>query len=151
MSRMTARRSFLARLGDIMAALGLETGRSAEAFALQTQQPAPRTGAGEPASPKPRSGEGGRFEPDRHEKDDWMELPGKHRLVFDGTSPDGVKDALQFTGNFFTGNKNGYGLEANDVAVVIVMRHRATQFAFTDAIWGKYGAALSESEKYSAE
>ena len=45
-----------------------------------------------------------------------MELPGKHRLVFDGTSPDGVKDALQFTGNFFTGNKNGYGLDANQVA-----------------------------------
>ena len=147
MSRMTARRSFLARIGAIAAALGLETRRSAEAFALQTQQPAPRTGAGEPASPKPRSGVGG-FEPARHERDDWMELPGTHRLVFDGTSPDGVKDALQFTGNFFTGNKNGYGLDANQVAVVIVMRHRATQFAFTDAIWGKYGAALSESEKF---
>src|SRR5438067_172701 len=147
MSRMTARRSFLARIGAIAAALGLETGRSAEAFALQTQQTPPGGGAAEPASPKPRRGVGG-FEPDRHERDDWMELPGKHRLVFDGTSPDGVKDALQFTGNFFTGNKNGYGLDANQVAVVIVMRHRATQFAFTDAIWGKYGAALSESEKF---
>jgi hypothetical protein len=133
---MTARRSFLARLGAITAALGFETGRSAEALALGTQAPAPTPSAAK------------RFEPDRHERDDWMELPGKHRLVFDGTSPDGVKDALQFTGNFFTGNKNGYGLDANQVAVVIVMRHRATQFAFTDAIWGKYGAALSESEKF---
>jgi intracellular sulfur oxidation DsrE/DsrF family protein len=143
---MTARRSFLARIGAVAAGLGLGSGRSAEAFALQTPQAPPRDAA-EAASPKPRRGVGG-FEPDRHEKDDWMELPGKHRLVFDGTSPEGVKDALQFTGNFFTGNKNGYGLEANDVAVVIVMRHRATQFVFTDAIWGKYGAALSESEKF---
>jgi intracellular sulfur oxidation DsrE/DsrF family protein len=137
MSRMTPRRFFLARIGAAAAALGLGSGRSAEAFALQKQE----------APPKP-SPTGKRFEPDRHEKDDWMELPGKHRLVFDGTSPDGVKDALQFTGNFFTGNKNGYGLDANDVAVVIVMRHRATQFAFTDSIWSKYGAALSESEKF---
>jgi len=122
---MTARRSFLARIGATAAALGLgAAGTSAQ-----------------PSSAK-------RFEPDRHEKDDWMELPGKHRLVFDGTSPEGVRDALQFTGNFFTGNKNGYGLEASDIAVVVVMRHRATQFAFTDAIWSKYGAALSESEKF---
>jgi hypothetical protein len=147
MSRMTARRSFLARIGAIAAGLGLGSGRSAEAFALQTQQSPSGGGTADPAAPKPRRGVGG-FEPDRHEKDDWMELPGKHRLVFDGTSPDGVRDALQFTGNFFTGNKNGYSLEANEVAVIIVMRHRATQFAFTDAIWSKYGAALSESEKF---
>jgi intracellular sulfur oxidation DsrE/DsrF family protein len=122
---MTARRSFLARLGGVAAAFGLG---SSTTFA----QPA-----------------AARFEPVRHEKDDWLDqLPGKHRLVFDGLSPDGVQKALQFAGNFFTGNKNGYGLEAADVAVVIVMRHHATQFAFTDAIWAKYGAALSESEKF---
>lgn len=122
---MTARRSFLARLGGVAATFGFA---SPTAFA----QPA--------AAP--------RFEPSRHEKDDWLDLPGKHRLVFDGTSPEGVRDALQFTGNFFTGNKNGYGLEAPDLAVVIVMRHRATEFAFTDAVWSKYGAHLSESEQF---
>jgi intracellular sulfur oxidation DsrE/DsrF family protein len=127
MPRMTERRSFLARLGATAAVLGL--GRSAAAAPQEVR----------PASP---------FQPARHEKDDWMELPGKHRLVFDGISPEGVRDALQFTGNFFTGNRNGYSLEASEVAVVIVMRHRATQFAFTDAIWSKYGAALSESEQF---
>jgi intracellular sulfur oxidation DsrE/DsrF family protein len=121
---MTARRSFLARLGGVAAAFGLAS---------------PTTFA-QPAA--------ARFEPQRHEKDDWMGLPGKHRLVFDGTSPEGVRDALQFTGNFFAGNRNGYGLEATDIAVIIVMRHRATQFAFTDAIWSKYGAHLSESEQF---
>jgi hypothetical protein len=121
---MTARRSFLARFGAVAATFGLGSA----------------TTSAEPSA--------GRWEPARHEKDDWLELPGKHRLVFDGTSPEGVREALQFTGNFFTGNKNGYGLEAGDVAVVIVMRHRATQFAFSDAIWSKYGAALSESEQF---
>jgi hypothetical protein len=128
---MTARRSFLARLGAVAAALGVSRATAA-------QEP------GRPAA----AAAAGHWEPARHEKDDWMELPGKHRLVFDGTSPEGVRDALQFAGNFFTGNKNGYSLDANDVAVVIVMRHRATQFAFTDAIWAKYGAALSESEQF---
>jgi hypothetical protein len=123
---MTARRSFLARFGAVAATFGLG---SSTTFA----QPA-----------------AARWEPARHEKDDWLDqLPGKHRLVFDGLSPDGVREALQYTGNFFTGNKNGYGLEAADVAVVIVMRHRATQFAFTDVIWAKYGAALSESDKFT--
>ena len=120
---MTARRSFLARLGGVAAAFGIAN----PAFAQQSAA---------------------RFEPSRHDKDDWMELPGRHRLVFDGTSPEGVRDALQFTGNFFTGNRNGYGLDAPELAVVIVMRHRATQFSFNDAVWSKYGAHLSESEQF---
>jgi len=136
MCGMTARRSFLARLGGAAAALGLgNVGTSAERAA--TQEPSPK-----PSAPDRR------WTPERHDRDDWFELPGKHRLVFDGISPEGVRDALQFAGNFFTGNRNGYGLEAGDIAVVIVMRHRGTQFAFTDAIWSKYGAALSESEKF---
>ena len=75
-------------------------------------------------------------------------IPGKHRLFFDSVSPDGAASAIRFADNFFTGNKNGYGLEPSEVAVVICLRHRATQFAFTDAIWAKYGAALSESDKF---
>jgi intracellular sulfur oxidation DsrE/DsrF family protein len=135
---MTARRSFLARLGAAGATLGFA---GAPAFA------SPRPFAAERAAQE-KAPAAPRFEPARHEKDDWMELPGKHRLVFDGTSPEGVRDALQFTSNFFSGNRNGYALEASDVAVLIVMRHRATQFAFTDAVWSKYGAALSESEEF---
>jgi intracellular sulfur oxidation DsrE/DsrF family protein len=127
MNGMNERRSFLARLGAAAAAFGL---------------------GGSTAAAAPQAGAAAPFAAARHEKDDWMELPGKHRLVFDGTSPEGVRDALQFTGNFFTGNRNGYSLEASDIAVIIVMRHRATQFAFTDAIWSKYGAALSESEEF---
>lgn len=129
---MTARRSFLARFGAAAAA-AVSVGR----VSVAAQDAAARPGTGDT-----------HWQPARHEKDDWMELPGKHRLVFDGISPEGVRDALQFAGNFFAGNRNGYSLDASDVAVVIVMRHRATQFAFNDAIWAKYGAALSESEQF---
>ena len=131
MCRMTARRSFLARLGAAAAAVGF---------------PAASAGAQEAPPKSPDS----RWQPVRESKDDWLDqIPGRHRLVFDSVSPDGVASAIQFTNNFFTGNKNGYSLEPGDVAVVVVMRHRATQFAFTDAVWAKYGAALSESDKFT--
>src|SRR3954468_4256197 len=136
MARMNQRRSFLARLVA-----------AAAAFAL-----GPASARGQDAAPKPSASpasSGGRWQAAREARDDWYDqVPGKHRLVFDSVSPEGVASAVQFTGNFFTGNRNGYSLEASDVAVIIVMRHRATQFAFTDAIWSKYGAALSESEEF---
>jgi len=133
---MNQRRSFLARLAAAVAA-----------FAAGQSAASAQEAASKPSSPPSPSAS--RWQPTREAKDDWYDqMPGKHRLVFDSVSPEGVASAAQFTGNFFTGNKNGYGLESNDVAVIIVMRHRATQFAFTDAIWSKYGAHLSESEKF---
>lgn len=86
-----------------------------------------------------------RFEPARHDKDDWLdELPGKHRLIFDTTSPDGVGEALLFAGNFLRVNGAEYGLKDNDLAVIIVVRHRSAPFGLKDAMWAKYGEALAE-------
>jgi len=134
---MTARRSFLARFGAAAAAFGLG---SSDAGA-QPPSPAPPA----PAAPLP----GTRWQPAREPKDDWFDqIPGKHRLFFDAVSAEGVAAAIRFADNFFTANKDGYGLEPSDVAIVICLRHRATQFAFTDAIWAKHGAALSESDKF---
>ena len=130
---MTARRSFLARFAAAAAVFGLGDSSAG----AQESRPAP-------AAAPPDT----RWQPVREAKDDWLELPGKHRLFFDSVSPDGAASAIRFADNFFTGNKNGYGLEPSEVAVVICLRHRATQFAFTDAIWAKYGAALSESDKF---
>ena len=131
---MNQRRSFLARLAAAAAAFGV--GHSS----AHAQEAAPKSSPAASGSP---------WQPTREAKDDWYDqVPGRHRLVFDSVSPEGVASAAQFTGNFFTGNKNGYNLDSGDVAVIIVMRHRATQFAFTDAIWSKYGAHLSESEKF---
>ncbi|MEQ1949183.1 MAG: hypothetical protein ABL995_18465 [Bryobacteraceae bacterium] len=119
------RRSFLTRMNKGLASFAAMAG-----VAMAQQKP---------------SGGSVRFEPARHEKDDWLDqIPGKHRLVFDCPTPDALGDALAFTGNFIRTNKSDYGLEANELAIVIIARHRATPFGYTDAMWAKYGRPLAE-------
>jgi intracellular sulfur oxidation DsrE/DsrF family protein len=93
---------------------------------------------------KEKSHASARFEPARHEKDDWLDkLPGKHRLIFDTTNAQSVADALLFTNNFLRVNKTEYGVDEKDLAVVIVVRHRSTPFGYNDAMWAKYGASYA--------
>jgi intracellular sulfur oxidation DsrE/DsrF family protein len=83
--------------------------------------------------------------PTRHEKDDWLDqIPGKHRMVFDSITPDTLGDSILFAGNFIKVNKSDYGLESNELALVVVMRHLSTPFGFNDAMWAKYGAAMAK-------
>jgi intracellular sulfur oxidation DsrE/DsrF family protein len=89
-----------------------------------------------------------RWETLRHEKDDWLELPGKHRMVFDTTNPEGLGEALLFTNNFMRVNRSDYGLQNSDLAVVIVVRHRSAPFGLSDAMWAKYNAALAAHASY---
>lgn len=85
----------------------------------------------------------GPFQPARHPQDDWMEaLPGKHRIILDLTSPAALPEGIRFAGNLFTGHKTGYGLEDSDVAIIMVLRHSATAYGYTDAIWSKHGRSL---------
>ena len=89
-----------------------------------------------------------RFEPARHDKDDWYDqIPGKHRMVFDTTAFEPFADAVRFANNFFRGNQTGYGLAASDLAVVIIARHRSTPFAYNDAMWAKYGKIMGQRSK----
>ena len=89
-----------------------------------------------------------RWEPARHEKDDWFDqLPGKHRLVFDTIAYDHLADAILFANNFIRVNQADYGLRSNDLAVVIVVRHRSTPFGYNDAMWAKYGTAIAARAK----
>jgi intracellular sulfur oxidation DsrE/DsrF family protein len=84
------------------------------------------------------------WEPARHEKDDWLDqVPGKHRLVFDTTTADGIAEAIFFANNFMNVNQADYGLQNNDLAVVIIARHSSTPFAYNDAMWAKYGMAMT--------
>src|SRR5215471_4689579 len=123
--QLTERRSFFMKLQ--MGAAGI-----AAAF-----------GASAIAQAKPAKS-GARWEPARHEKDAWYaEIPGKHRFIFDTTTPHGFGEALMFANNFVIANKNEYGLENTDLALIIVARHMSTPFAYNDAIWAKYGARLS--------
>ncbi len=87
---------------------------------------------------------GARWEPARHEQDDWFEkIPGKHRMVFDTIDSAGMNSALLYAGNYYTANRTGYGLQNNDLAVVIIARHFSTAYAYNEAMWAKYGDQLS--------
>ena len=91
-----------------------------------------------------------RFQPARHPQDEWLDkIPGKHRVVFDVTSSKGVPEALHFAYNIYAGNTSMYGLEEADLAVVIILRHSATAFGYSDAMWAKHGKALAEAAKYT--
>jgi hypothetical protein len=117
---MIFRRSFLSSLGV--------------AFAIKPLEPA-----------QPQGSTSGSWQPARHTEDDWFDqIPGKHRLVFDTTTPDGFGAAVLYGNNFLDTNKNAYGLEYSDVALVIVVRHNSTPFAFNDAMWAKYGRVFAQ-------
>src|SRR5581483_8285770 len=85
------------------------------------------------------------FHPARHQEDDWLDaIPGRHRFVLDALTAAGADDARQFASNYFIANQTGYALKAQDLAVVIILRHWATAFAFNDAMWEKHGAAIAK-------
>ena len=119
-----ARRSLLSGLGAAAAALTIGA-RNAQA------QPAP-------------------FQPARHPQDEWMNaLPGKHRTVIDCAAVSAAGTGVFYANNIFIANRSGYQLADSDVAVIVVLRHEATVFAFSDAIWSKYGAVLGKMAKIS--
>ncbi len=119
------RRSFLSRLNAGAASLAA-LAMGGVAMAQVKSSPAPR------------------WEPTLHDKDGWMdEIPGKHRMVIDTTTPAGFRDALLWAGNFMLSNRNDYGLENKDLAVIIVARHISTAYGFNDDMWAKYGASLA--------
>jgi intracellular sulfur oxidation DsrE/DsrF family protein len=90
------------------------------------------------------------WRPARHVQDDWLEkIPGQHRFVFDTTSSDAMGMALQFGNNYYTVNRQAYGLQDSDVAVVIVARHKSTSFGYNDTIWAKYGKQFSEHATFT--
>jgi hypothetical protein len=122
-----ARRSFLSRIAAGVGAFGATFGGAAVAEAGQTPSPASQ------------------FQPARHAEDDWLDqTAAKHRVFYDTTSPEGFGQALFFVRNYFAANASGYTLTDADLAQVVCMRHQSTSFAFTDAMWAKYGPMLSE-------
>ena len=124
-ARMLARRSFFSKLG-----FGLAGGA-----AMGT--------AGSPALAQ--SSEGAGFQPLRHAQDDWYgQVPGRHRFLFDAPYADGFSSALQFINNYYNLNVSEYGLKESDLAVIVVARHQSTMFAYSDAVWAKYGKPIAD-------
>ena len=127
-----ARRWFLARMGVGAGALG--AGMMASPATAEAQvQTAPESS----------------WKPTRHAQDDWFDkLPGSHRYLIDAASADGFGWALWFAGNYYAANQDAYGVKDSDLAVVIVARHKATSFAYSNAIWVKWGKQLSEQAEF---
>jgi hypothetical protein len=89
------------------------------------------------------------FQPMRHPQDAWLDaVPGKHRVVLDAVSPDGAAQGIGYSNNVFNANRSGYQLENADIALVLVLRHHATAFAFNNAMWKKYGKVFAELTSY---
>jgi intracellular sulfur oxidation DsrE/DsrF family protein len=125
-----ARRAFLSRVAAGAAAFGAAFGAASPAQAQSAPAPA--------AAPE-------RWVAARHPEDEWFdETTAKHRFFIDTISPEGLGQAMAFSRNFFEANASGYGLTDADLAQIICLRHKSTPFAFSDAMWAKYGAALSE-------
>jgi len=121
------RRSMLSGLGAAVAA----------AFAFRPRSAEAQSGAAAQS-----------FQPARHSQDDWMDtVPGKHRTVIDCAAVTAAGTGIFYANNIFTANRNGYQLADSDVAVIIVLRHEATTFAYNDAIWAKYGSVLGDLGK----
>jgi len=102
-----------------------------------------------PTSAQSQSAAGAQpFQPARHTQDEWMgTLPGKHRTVIDCAAATASGTGVFYANNIFTANRNGYQLANSDVAVIVVLRHEATTFAYNDAIWAKYGSVLANLGK----
>jgi intracellular sulfur oxidation DsrE/DsrF family protein len=129
MESQVARRSFLARLGVGAGVVGAAVAGVPPVAAAQASE--------------------GAWRPARHAQDDWYDkVPGVHRFLLDTSSPDSMGLAMQFATNYYTANQDVYGLKESDLAVIIVARHKSTSFAYTDAIWAKYGKQLSEQAEY---
>ena len=125
-----ARRAFLSRLG---------IGATGAGLTVLADRPA--------AAQSPGPSE---WHPQRHAQDDWLDrIPGVHRFILDTTTPEGFDDALRFASNYFTANRNGYGLKNEDLAVVIVARHHSTPFAYTDGMWSKHGVGLAQRNGFT--
>jgi hypothetical protein len=103
---------------------------------------------GSTASAQPSSS---RFQPARHPQDEWFEqLPGKHRVFIDVISAKGLGEAIGFADNLYTANKDKYGIEPADLAMVMCLRHSATAFGFNDSVWSTHGKAFAASSNYTS-
>jgi intracellular sulfur oxidation DsrE/DsrF family protein len=123
------RRSFLARLGTGIGVAGVAAFGAPRGSQAATDAP---------------------WRPVDDSQDEWLDdIPGRHRFVFDATTADGLGMALRFANNYFEANERSYGLKNSDLAVVIIMRHRATPFGFSNTIWAKYGKQLTDQAEFS--
>ena len=93
----------------------------------------------------------GKFKPQFHELDAWMEaIPGDHRVFIDTDSPSGATNALRYATNIQNAHVSGYKGKASDMAIIICLRHASTMFGYVDAMWAKYGTTFGAMSRAGA-
>jgi intracellular sulfur oxidation DsrE/DsrF family protein len=140
-----ARRSFLSRASAGAAAFAAAFGavRASAAESGVAHQGAASAAAATAATGAAATATG--WQPVRHPEDDWFDqTAAKHRLFIDTTDPASFGQAIPWSRNFFEASASGYGLTDVDAALIICARHASTAFAYSDAIWTKYGSVLSD-------
>ena len=100
-------------------------------------------------APRDASAKDSRWQPTLEKDDDWMEIPSRHRIVFDATSSEGAAHSLFFARNFISVNQSDYGIGQSQLATIIILRHMATVFGYNDEIWAKYGKTLSNMSNFT--
>jgi intracellular sulfur oxidation DsrE/DsrF family protein len=88
------------------------------------------------------------WRPAKHDKDNWLDRPSQHRLVFDTTTFEGFANALAFASNYIRVNRTDYNVPENEIALLMVVRHRSTPFGYNDAMWAKYGETMAKQSKF---
>jgi hypothetical protein len=87
-----------------------------------------------------QSSENSGFTPMRHSDDAWLDaLSGSHRVFIDSSTALGGSDGLIYAGNILNAHSQAYAGSDSDYAMVLCFRHFSTPFAFSDAVWEKYG------------
>ncbi len=83
------------------------------------------------------------FKPERYDQDAWMgELPGKHRVFMDSSSPAGGAVALLYANNILNAHASAYDGQDSDYALIVCLRNYSTVLAFGDSVWEKYGEGI---------
>src|SRR3546814_15619412 len=67
--------------------------------------------------------------------------------MFDTTAPAAVASAIFYANTYYAANKSGYGLDPQQLGLMIVLRHIATPFGYNDAIWAAHGAFFAGALK----
>ena len=127
-----ARRAFVTGFGVGAAALGAGLASCATA---------------EEAAKPPTVAAPARWQAASEAKDAWMNVPSRHRMVFDAPNDKDAVGAIATANTFIELNTSDYGLAPSDISVIIVLRHDATPYAYTDAMWAKYGAIFAKVDK----
>jgi intracellular sulfur oxidation DsrE/DsrF family protein len=95
------------------------------------------------SSPEPKS-----WTPTDDAKDSWLDRPGtRHRSVIDTSDAESGQAGLYVANNLYQSNKDGYGIEAKDIGMVVVLRHLSAPFGYNDKMWSKYGSHFADALK----